>query len=218
MEPASVNHPSVNSIEPELPHRPETMPFAPTDENVPKLKEYRVKKFKSTVFERSSPFRQMNCKPAHIHLKENAKPYSIHNPINIPIHWREEVKLDKDVEDGVIEPVPIAEPVVWCSPMVVTSKKDGTPRRTVDLQKLNDQCLRETHHCQSPFKLACQIPPHTKKTVLDATDGYHAIEFDEESKPLTMFITEWGRYTDIADCQRVTQQPKMHILADTTKS
>ena len=38
------------------------------------------------------------------------------------------------------------------------------------------------------------MPPSTKKTVLDATDGYHAIPLDDESKPLATFITEWGRY------------------------
>ena len=78
--------------------------------------------------------------------------------------------------------------------MIVTRKHDGRPRRTVDLQRLNAQCLRETHHCESPFKLATQVPPNMKKTVLDATDGYHSIELDEESRPLTTFITEWGRY------------------------
>ena len=78
--------------------------------------------------------------------------------------------------------------------MVITSKKDGRPRRTVDLQQLNSQCLRETHHCQPPFQLACRVPPGAKKTVLDAIDGYHAVALDTESQPLTMFITEWGRY------------------------
>ena len=128
----------------------------------------------------------MNCKPVHIHLKENATPHAVHVPIPIPLHWKDEVKaqLDKDVESGIIEPVPIGEPVTWCSSMVVAAKKDGRPRRTVDLQKLNAQCLRETHHCQTPFKLALQVPPNTKKTVLDATDGYHSIELDEDSKPL----------------------------------
>ena len=33
-----------------------------------------------------------------------------------------------------------------------------------------------------------------KKTILDAVDGYHAIELDEESKHLTTFITPWGTY------------------------
>ena len=45
-----------------------------------------------------------------------------------------------------------------------------------------------------PFQLASQIPANTKKTVIDAVDGYHAVPLDRESQPLTTFITEWGRY------------------------
>ena len=56
------------------------------------------------------------------------------------------------------------------------------------------QCKRETHHTSSPFQLSLQVPPNTKKTVLDAVDGYHSIPLDEESQPLTTFITEWGRF------------------------
>ena len=78
--------------------------------------------------------------------------------------------------------------------MVIVQKNDGSPRRTVDFQRLNAKCLRETHHTPSPFMLACQIPPHQKKTVIDAVDGYHAVRLDEESQLLTTFITEWGRY------------------------
>jgi hypothetical protein len=187
----------VSSIEPPtLPPRPDKVPLSPTEENIPKLKAYLTEKFADSVFNRTTPFRMMNCAPAHIHLKKDAKPVAIHNPFSIPVHWREEVKrrLDRDVADGIIEPVPIGEPVIWCSPMVVAAKADGSPRRTVDLQKLNQQCLRETHHCQSPFRLASQVPCRTKKSVLDATDGFHAIDLDEESRPLTTFITEWGRY------------------------
>ena len=73
-------------------------------------------------------------------------------------------------------------------------KNNGRPHRTIDLQKLNVQCSRETHHCQSPFQLACQIPPNTKNTILDAVDGFHAIELHEAHCKLTTFITEWGRY------------------------
>ena len=171
------------------------LPCPPTEENIEKLKEYLINSF-PTVFEKSTPFQEMKCKPVHIHLKENAKPYATHVPIPVPLHWKQEVKanLDQDVKLGIIEKVPTGEPVVWCSPMVVTRKHDGRPRRTVDLQKLNSQCLRETHHCESPFKLASQVPANMRKTVLDATDGYHSIPLDDESKPLTTFITEWGRF------------------------
>ena len=74
------------------------------------------------------------------------------------------------------------------------AKRNGSIRRVIDLQHLNSQCIRETHHTPSPFQLACQIPPHTKKTVLDAVDGYHSVALDEESQKLTTFITAWGRY------------------------
>ena len=78
--------------------------------------------------------------------------------------------------------------------MVVVSKADGTLRRTIDFQQLNAQCLRKTHHTASPFQLASQVPPNTKKSVLDAVDGFHSVPLDSESQPLTTFITEWGRY------------------------
>ena len=190
------NQSSICGVESEIPTRPTKLPYPPTSENVDKLKSYLIDKFESSVFSRTKPFREMKCKPAHIHLKPEAAPFATHSPIPIPIHWKEQIKadLDRDEEDGIIERVPVGEPVHWCSPMVVAAKKDGRPRRTVDLQRLNAQCLRETHHCESPFKLACRVAPNTKKTVLDATDGYHAIPLDDESKPLTTFITEWGRY------------------------
>ena len=175
--------------------RPKTIPYRATEDNIPKLKQHLIDSFPG-VFQKSTPFKEMNTKPAHIHLKEDAKPVAVHTPINVPLYWRDEIKasLDQDVKRGIIEPVPIGEPASWCSRMVVLQKQDGRPRRTVDLQALNSQCLRETHHTDSPFKLASLVPPNSRKTVLDATDGYHAIPLDEESRHLTTFITEWGRY------------------------
>ena len=48
--------------------------------------------------------------------------------------------MQTSIKKGIIEPVPIGEPVEWCVKMVVIPKKDGRPRCTVDLQKLNAQC------------------------------------------------------------------------------
>ena len=102
--------------------------------------------------------------------------------------------LDDDVKRGIIKPVQIGTPTEWCSTMVVMPKKDGRPRRTIDYQYLNDQCLRETHHQGSPFHLAMQVPAGSYKTILDAVDGYHSVILDAESQAVTTFITEWGRY------------------------
>ena len=38
------------------------------------------------------------------------------------------------------------------------------------------------------------MPQNTWKSVLDAVDGYHSVELDEESSKLTTFVTPWGRY------------------------
>ena len=181
---------------PQLPMRPKTIPFRPIEQNITKLKQWLVENFADTAFSREAPFPAMSGPPAHIHLKENPIPKAKHNPIPIPLHFKEKVKelLDKDVERGIISPVPIGTPTNWCSTMVITAKKNGTPRRTIDYQYLNSQCKRETHHTSSPFHLALQVPKGTKKTVLDAVDGYHSVLLDEASQPYTTFITEWGRY------------------------
>ena len=49
-------------------------------------------------------------------------------------------------------------------------------------------------HATLPFQLAIQVPSNTKKTVLDAVNGYYSVILDEESQKLTTFITEWGRF------------------------
>ena len=147
----------------------------------------------------------MSGRPLKIHLKPNATPKAYHTPIPVPFHWKKQVKedLDMDVKLGTIEPVPQGTPTKWCSRMVCVGKKDAVMkdgemkqgvRRTVDLQPINAASYRETHHCASPFNQASAIPRDSKKTVLDAWNGYHSLPLDDESKDLTCFITEWGRY------------------------
>ena len=95
---------------------------------------------------------------------------------------------------SVIERVPYGEPVTWCHRMVVTRKHDGSPRRTVDLSPLNKYCKRETFAMESPFHLAHRIPMDTWKTVTDAWNGYHSVPLRESDRPLTTFITPFGRW------------------------
>ena len=78
--------------------------------------------------------------------------------------------------------------------MVVVHKKDGSPRRMVDLQNLNAATYRATHHTASPFNQASLVPPGTRKTVLDAWNGYHSLHLSPSARDATTFITEWGRY------------------------
>ena len=140
---------------------------------------------------------------AKIHLKPDAVPYAQHIQTPILHYWKAQVKasLETDVEQGIFKPVPIGTAITWCSPMVVVSKADGTPCRTVDFQQLSAHCLRETHHTASPFQLVSQVPPNTKKSVLDTVDGFHYVPLNSESQPLATFITEWRQYM----CLRMPQ-------------
>ena len=124
----------------------------------------------------------MTGPPLALMIDPKATPVAIHSPIPVPLHWQDKVKagLDRDVSLGVIEPVPVGEPVTWCHRMVVYRKKNGQPRRTVDLQALNKHCARETHHTPSPFHQAMSVPGGKKKSVFDALETV-TIRFLSES-------------------------------------
>jgi len=182
---------------------PRRSPPPPLPASMPKmdhkqLKTWILKRYEASAFN-ICPHQKlpvMSGPPLHIDIEKGAKPIAVHVPSPIPVHWQAKVKqgLDADVELGVLEKVPPNTPIKWLHRMVLAAKKDGSPRRTVDLSSLNKVCVRHTHHTRSPYHLACSIPRNTKKTCLDAWNGYHAVRLDEESKELTSFITQWGVY------------------------
>lgn len=201
------------SVEPSLetmcecPKRTGIMPPLPTSlpdgmkgtvEDLPALKAWLIQRYSPTTFNicEHQPLPMMKCVPLKLHMNPDARPTAVHRPAIIPIHWQEKVysDLERDVRIGVLEKVNPNTPVTWCSRMVVTSKADGTPRRTVDLQPQNKESVRQTHHVPTPFKLAEAVPQNTIKTVTDAWNGYHSVPLCKEDRHFTTFITPWGRY------------------------
>lgn len=181
------------------PDRPTTIPFPPTKENKKNLENYLLDVFASSGFNTCTyqTLQGMTGVPMKIVKKTKASQSSpAYRPIPVPFHFKELVKkdLDRDVRMGVLEKVPQGDISEWCSRMVITPKANGKPRRTVDLQELNKATLREVHHTPSPINLVASVPGETLKTVVDAWNGYHSLILDEDSRKLTTFITEWGRY------------------------
>ena len=195
---AAFSEDNCNCPKREKPPPPPTLPYPATDANREKLQQYLLDYYRSSTFNTCSnqTLPMMEGPPLHLMVDPDAEPVAHHTPIPVPLHWQEEVKkgLDQDVRLGVLEPVPVGEPVTWCHRMVVCAKKNGKPRRTVDLQKLNQHATRETHHTPSPFHQARSVPQGKKKTVLDAWNGYHSVPIRPEDRHLTTFITPWGRY------------------------
>lgn len=80
-------------------------------------------------------------------------------------------------------------PCQSCHRMVVCTKKNSEPGRTVDLQPLNAHATSETHHTPSPFHQACSVHNSKKKTALDAWNDYHSVPIRQQDRHLTTFIT-----------------------------
>ena len=181
-----------------VPPKPKSLPFTPTPENIPKMKQWLIDRYASSTFN-TCPHRALPCMsgpPMEIHIDESATPKVCHTPATVPLHWQQRVYEDllRDEALGVIERVPIGVPVTWCHRMVVTRKHDGTPRRTVDLSPLNKFCTRETFPAESPFHLARRVPGKTWKSVTDAWNGYHSVPLRESDRHLTTFITPFGKW------------------------
>ena len=160
------------------PQPPQGLPYPAIEDNRSKLEQWLLSHYKASTFNtcHHQPLRPMEGPPLRLMVDPDAKPVACHTPIDVPIHWRSDVKagLDQDCSMGVIEEVSTGTPVTWCHRMVIGAKKNGKPRRTEDLQALNASATRETHHTQRPFHQARSVPHGTKKTVCDAWNGYHA--------------------------------------------
>ena len=183
-----------------IPQLPTSIPagLSATEQDVPQCKEWLLDYYGATTFNtcEHQALPMMKGEPLKLYVDPEATPVAVHRPAAVPIHWQEQVynDLERDVKLGVLEKVPSNTPVTWCSRMVVTSKSDGSPRRTVDLQPQNKHAVRQTHHVPTPFHLADRVPQNTKKTVTDAWNGYHSVPIYRADRHITTFITQWGRY------------------------
>ena len=100
------------------PPRPKEPPVPATEENRETIEKHLLQYYSSSTFNtcEHQPLPKMEGPPMKLMIDPKAEPVAHHSPIPVPIHWQDEVKagLDRDVRLGVLEPVPIGEPVTWC--------------------------------------------------------------------------------------------------------
>ena len=71
-----------------IPVKPAVIPFLPTEENIQKLKEYLIKHFETTTFNREGVFPKMTGPPMKIYLKPDAVLKCRNSWNNIPLHMK----------------------------------------------------------------------------------------------------------------------------------
>ena len=130
----------------ELPPEPPALPFPPTEENKERMKKFLVERYRASTFNtcQNQTLPMMHGPPMELFVQKKCTPL------------------------GVLEVVQENTPMTWCHRMVISRKHNGDPRRTVDMQKLNDVSVRQCHPTQSPLQQAMTVPHNTKKLVLDA--------------------------------------------------
>ena len=133
----------------------------------------------------------------HIILTNDAKPFCVKTPRQIPFAYRDKLRAELTTlqEQGII--MPVTHPTEWCAPIVVTPKKESESiRMCVDLSHLNRYVKRERYQSATPAQAVADITAEDAKifTKMDAKKGYHQCPLDEGSQDLTTFITPFGRF------------------------
>ena len=169
-----------------------------TDDTIDLTKSVKglIKEYES-VFKVDFKLQTMKGPPMKIELVDNVpiKPLHIYTPRKTPYAYQNaaKAKLNQLEEYCITEKV--TGPTDWCSPMSFVPKPDRDVRPVIDLVHLNKYVKRPTHPFPSPKDIIAQVPATAKYfAVFDAKSGYWQIALDDDSKPLTMFITEWGCY------------------------
>ena len=112
---------------------PQGLPYPAIEDNSSKLEQWLLSHYKANKFNtcHHQPLRPMEGPPLRLMVDPDAMPLASHTPIDVPIHWRSDVKagLDQDCSMGVIEEVPTGTPVTWYHRTVIGAKKNGKPRR-----------------------------------------------------------------------------------------
>lgn len=103
---------------------------------------------------------------------------------------RVENKLKELETKDIIEKV--SEPSSWVSPLVVVVKDTGDIRLCVDMRQVNKAILRETHPLPTIEDVRWKLNGAKWFSRLDIKDAFYQLELDDESKPLTTFITHKG--------------------------
>ena len=139
-------------------------------------------------------FGLMKGEPVRIRLKPDAQPYNLGTPrrISAPLLSPLKKELERMVQNKIISPV--TYPTAWCAPIVVVMKPNGKLRICVDYKKLNKSVMRELFLMPTVDEIASRLAGSTVFSALDCSSSFWQLPIHPEDRPLTCFITAFGRY------------------------
>jgi len=130
---------------------------------------------------------------AKLHIDPEVRPVA-QNPRRVPYGLRDKVEAEilNLQKQGIIEPV--EGPTPWVSPLVIVPKPSGAVRLCVDMRRANEANIRERHPTPTVDEVLQDLNQSTVFSKLDCRLGFHQLELDEESRPITTFATHLGLF------------------------
>jgi len=141
----------------------------------------------------SKKFPKLNNIRVKLTIDPSVKP--VQQPVRripIAIESKVENKLMEALESDIIERVEGPSP--WISPMVIVFKPDGDIRICIDMRRANKAILRENFPLPTFENFMTKLRGARYFSRLDLSSAYHQLELDEESRPITTFITHMGLF------------------------
>lgn len=127
----------------------------------------------------------------HIDLAPNTKPIRARIPRRSPGENELIRKQDEDwqkkgyIQDSTSE---------WAMPLLMIPKKDGSKRTVQDMRKVNYETIHDSYPLNRTEDIIGFLGAEKGVliTELDATSGFHQVPVDEETRPLTAYISANG--------------------------
>ena len=113
-------------------------------------------------------------------------------PRRLPLGKRaiEKEEINKMLTRGIIEPSNSA----WASPVVLVTKKDGTPRFCIDYRKLNDLTVKDAYPLPRVDDCIDALSGARFFSSLDLNSGYWQVAMNPADKEKTAFATTMGLF------------------------
>jgi len=142
------------------------------------LNEYKPKKIKEANVEMT------------IIMKEDQKIFA--RPRRLPFPERKIVsdQMEQWIKEGVIEPCSSD----YASPIVVTKKKDGTPRICIDYRAINRAIIKDRYPLPLIEDILDRLQAARIFSSLDLKNGFFHVPVNKDSQKYTAFVTHDGQY------------------------
>ena len=136
---------------------------------------------------------KLKNKQIKLHVKKDVKPV-VQKARRIPFSLRQ--KVEKKIKE--LEALDIIEradgPTSFVSPIVVVPKPNGDVRLCVDMRQANEAIQRERFPIPTVEETLIEMNGSKVFSKLDLNMGFHQIELDEASRPITTFTTHAGLF------------------------